>query len=184
MEHSGDEADEAAQFRALVEVLNALSLLLRVGFFILPLEHEYADHYLTIRLTFIEEDRIAGDCPHEWCIGVSKRFSEQWFMEIVSGLEADELQGIVMHELLHLLVLMGHAEQGIMTPALDTYELSAMDRAQLWLHSNPLMDNVLTREDVERLARIGEWEDPPPAEGSCRIQADDRANAVYVECTP
>ena len=83
---------------------------------------------------------------------------------IAARLNDRQMRYILMHELLHVLANMGHAERGIMATGAAafrsgaaTYELTEMDRAQLWLYSNPLIESGMSLVEIERMARYGEW---------------------------
>ena len=85
-----------------------------------------------------------------------------WTDEIAVAAQAGDrgLSRILQHELLHLLAYMGHARQGIMSTGEHwdgSYELTAMDRAQLWLYSNPLIRSGMSLDEIRRMARYGEW---------------------------
>ena len=75
------------------------------------------------------------------------------------------VMGFLRHELLHILVDTVHAEQGIMRTAVyedESHDLTEMDKAQLWLHSNPLIKDGFPLTLIKQLVRYGEWEVPPP----------------------
>lgn len=38
-----------------------------------------------------------------------------------------------------------------------SYELTAMDKAQLWLYSNPLIRSGMSLDEIRGMARYGEW---------------------------
>ena len=76
-----------------------------------------------------------------------------------------QLRHILLHELLHVLTDIAHAERGIMADwrsAAARTELTDMDKAQLWLYSNPVIESGMSLEEIEQIARYGEWVTPPP----------------------
>lgn len=86
-----------------------------------------------------------------------------WTDEIAIAAHAGDrgLRRILRHELLHLLAYMAHAHQGIMSTGRHwdgSYELTDMDRAQLWLYSNPLIRSGMSLDEVQRMARYGDWQ--------------------------
>ena len=90
-----------------------------------------------------------------------------WTDEIAVAAHARDmgLRRILRHELLHLVAYMAHAHQGIMSTGEQwdgSYELTDMDRAQLWLYSNPVIESGMSLAEIEQIVRYGEWEIPPP----------------------
>ena len=83
------------------------------------------------------------------------------------------IRGTLRHELLHALADMGHATSGIMETgeALNrsVNELTPMDRAQLWLFSNPLIKPWASLDEIRKLEHHGEWDEPPPGCTSARL---------------
>ena len=76
-----------------------------------------------------------------------------------------DLRQVLTHELLHVMAGLAHAEDGIMATVetgTPTDALTDMDKAQLWLYSNPLIYSGMPLSLVEALVRYGEWEDPMP----------------------
>ena len=181
--YAGSETDRVLQERLLTEVLSELSLLLRMGFLVLPSSHEHAYANKVTRVEFVDSGGF--ECSGRYCPGIAHRSSEQWYAEVAARLDEDELRAVIMHELLHLIVLMGHATQGIMAYGeRQTLRLTEMDRAQLWLHSHPLMADVYGREEVEPLVRFGEWEEPPPPMDEARCEQVREDDVLLIKCVP
>ena len=79
----------------------------------------------------------------------------------------EQVMGLLRHELLHVLVQLGHAEHGVMTTYATggSYTLTAMDKAQLWLHSQVYanwMPWLPSWEEQKIAIQHGEWDVPPP----------------------
>ncbi len=170
----------------LANAIRELSLLLRIGLTISSTDEHYDDRSGIIYLSFLDVDWVL--CGGERFLGCAYWQDTPQRIEIAThGVTDDVLLGVIQHELLHVLALMGHAESGIMSHAEEgevQSTLSDMDRAQVWLFSNPLFTGGVPLSAVEQVARFGEWDKQPPTDSECYTDVRDEGRSLYVKCTP
>ena len=167
----GNADEQERQLTALMDVLSELSPLLRIEFTVVPIdEQEYNPNLLHVE--FMDTEKVPCGERATLFEGCADYLAAPQTVSVAAKRKSDDqLYGITLHELLHVLALMAHAEQGIMSTGNHwdgTYGLTDMDRAQLWLFSNPAFtggydyENVTTFEEAKEMVRYGEWEIPPP----------------------
>ena len=168
VEYIGSDRQRRVQAELLDESLEELSELLRIDLDIMDAEAATDDSTLLVRFLYVETLECGERVERFW--GCAEWWLTQDVIRIAARNKSEaQLSGIITHELLHVLAYMAHAEQGVMSDG-RTYKLglSDMDRAQLWLFSNPLfrgwqdVDRATTLEEARRMVRYGEWEEPPP----------------------
>ena len=189
---AGPERTE--QIGQLAEVLKKLSMLLRIGFFILP--EEYLDKENAVFVHFEDVEYVGCGSGAVKFLGCASYTGEEQTVQVAVRNKTDEeLYWTIMHELLHILVFMGHAREGIMATGHHydgSTELTDMDIAQLWLFSNPAFhaDITLGEEpplmaEVLGMVQVGEWDEAPPGlnDAECTTQALEDG-VSYVKCVP
>ena len=168
VEYVGRDEQQRVQAELLEESLEELSELLRIDLDIMDAEAATDDSTLHVRFLYVETLECGERVERFW--GCAEWWDSPNVIRIaVRNKSEAQLLGIITHELLHVLAYVAHAEQGVMSDG-RTYKLglSDMDRAQLWLFSNPLfrgwqdVGKATTLEEARRMVRYGEWEEPPP----------------------
>ena len=180
----GHHAQEA-QVNLLAKALSELSLLLRIEFYLMKKPVAYDPDYLYVRFQDVEELECGRDDTDDFWGCAHPNSTPQEVEIAVRNKSNEELYSIIVHELLHVLALMGHAEQGVMSYG-DTYGLSDMDRAQLWLFSDPRIPggtNAPTLEAIEQAAHIGEWVAPPELQSSM-CTYEEKPEWFQLGCSP
>ena len=164
--------------KVLVDVFEEVQLLLRIDAFVCPVEcfstaRPEGAPGLNISFVAAEKVRCKGHegeytgCAGQWD---GYRHEGKWYLNraniwvATEGLSSRQLRHVLMHEMLHALTLIGHAEHGIMALAASARSegLTAMDTAQMWLYSNPLIQSGMSLDEVKLMVRYGAWDEPPP----------------------
>lgn len=191
------DAGPGGYVEALARALGDLSLLLRISFNVLNGETAPYDEG-AVYVYFVDAEMLPCGDQAELFEGCAQHLSQPQTVHIaVRNKTTDDLYGLIMHEMLHVLALMGHATGGIMSSGEGSdgsTELSESDIEQLWLFSNPSLRmsptyerDAFNVEDVYALIRYGEWDDPPPQleDRDCSMtQTNEERRELYIKCVP
>ena len=164
-------------------------MLLRIGFDIrLTDDNEPEENDLVIR--FVDAQTLkCGDRTEDFW-GCADWFNEPQVVRVtIRNKSDDQLYSTILHELLHVLALMSHAKHGIMSTGDNwdgTYGLSEMDRAQLWLFSDPRFrggSDATRLKEVKQMMRLGDWAEAPHTQGKC-LTEEPFEEILRLECVP
>ena len=100
------------------------------------------------------------------------------------GVLDDRIKHITMHEALHALVPMRHRDKPLSlmnASGLPLPELTAMDKALIRLHSNPLVKSGMAMQEVEELIVFSdELLDPPSPASDAEVNPMDVVRQTYI----
>ena len=168
---TGEFRNHAATLRG---VLADLQVLLRLEGFFCPLGmfeeclKERPLHSDGINIRFVDSygipytHRLLGVRRDRRRLGRREVVLEEGRYRIASRLNDKQMKYILLpNSCMFLRIFVASWRGAAAFHGAASYELTAMDRAQLWLYSNPLIKSGMSLTEVERMARYGEWTEPP-----------------------